>query len=93
MLGIPILFIWLGLQPAAAHAPQARTEISEAPPVADEASRFRGSDTIGVLNGYANRNVATVNCGLRSVNSDAHAPGRLLLPLCGNSLSVVRIYD
>ncbi len=78
MLGIPILFIWLGLQPAAAHAPQARTEIGKAPPVADEASRFRGSDTIGVPNGYANRNVATVNCGLRSVNSDAH---------------VVRIYD
>ena len=29
------------------HAPQARTEIGEAPPVADEASRFRGTGTIG----------------------------------------------
>ena len=29
----------------------------------------------------------------QSVNSDAHTPGRLLLPLCGNSPSVVRIYD
>ena len=47
MPSIPFLFICLGLQPAAAHAPQARTEIGEAPPVADEASRFRGSGTIG----------------------------------------------
>ena len=29
-------------------------------------------------------------CGLSGVFSDAHAPGRLLLPRCGNSLSVVR---
>ena len=36
-----------GLRSAAAHAPQARMEIGEAPPVADEASRFRGSSTIG----------------------------------------------
>jgi hypothetical protein len=34
-------------------------EIGEAPPVADEASRFRGSSTIGP-NGRANRNAATV---------------------------------
>jgi len=36
-----------GMRSAAAHAPQARTEIGEAPPVADEASRFRGTGTIG----------------------------------------------
>ena len=35
------------MRSAAAHAPQARTEIGEAPPVADEASRFRGSAPIG----------------------------------------------
>ena len=36
-----------GMRSAAAHAPQARTEIGEAPPVADEANRFRGTGTIG----------------------------------------------
>jgi len=35
------------MRSAAAHAPQARTEIGEAPPVADEANRFRGTGTIG----------------------------------------------
>jgi len=35
------------MRSAAAHAPQARTEIGEAPPAADKASRFRGSGTIG----------------------------------------------
>ena len=35
-------------------------EIGEAPPVADEASQFRGSGTIGTPNGRGNRNAATV---------------------------------
>lgn len=35
-------------------------EIGEAPPVAEEASQFRGSGTIGTPNGRGNRNAATV---------------------------------
>jgi hypothetical protein len=35
-------------------------EIGEAPPVADKASRFRGSGTIGAPEGGGNRNAATV---------------------------------
>ena len=35
-------------------------EIGEAPPAADEASRFRGSGTIGVPDRRGNRNAATV---------------------------------
>jgi len=35
-------------------------EIDEAPPVADKASRFRGSGTIGAPEGRGNRSAATV---------------------------------
>ena len=35
-------------------------EIGEAPLVAEEASQFRGSGTIGTPNGRGNRNAATV---------------------------------
>ena len=60
-----------GMQPAARTRLRSHTcrlrgvfchalEIGEVPPAADEASRFRGSGTIGAPNGRGNRNAATV---------------------------------
>ena len=60
-----------GMQPAARTRLRSHTcrlrgvfchalEIGEVPPAADEASRFRGSGTIGAPNGRGNRNAETV---------------------------------
>lgn len=62
-------------------------EIGEAPPVAEEASQFRGSGTIGTPNGRGNRNAATVTAAKNGSRLFA-ACGRLgqllaALPLYG----------
>ena len=48
-------------------------EIGEAPPVADKASRFRGSGTIGAPEGGGNRNAATVTRRFTDQNHFASA--------------------
>ena len=59
-------------------------EIDEAPPVADKASRFRGSGTIGAPEGRGNRSAATVTVLRDELNSFA-AGGRQSLRRFANA--------
>ena len=65
-------------------------EIGEAPPVAEEASQFRGSGTIGTPNGRGNRNAATVTAAKNGSRLFA-ACGRLGQPLAALPLYGCRI--